>query len=68
VLPRLEAGDLIAIHACGAYGPSASPLYFISHPLPREVLMTGGQLRDITRIGEDRPHRATDPTRPDGAR
>lgn len=68
VLPRLEAGDLIAIHACGAYGPSASPLYFISHPLPREVLMTGGQLRDITRNGEDRPHRATDPTRPDGAR
>ena len=50
MLPRLEAGDLIAIHACGAYGPTASPLYFISHPLPREVLLTGGQLQDATRI------------------
>ncbi len=50
MLPRLEEGDLIAIHACGAYGPTASPLYFISHPLPREVLLTGGQLQDATRI------------------
>lgn len=50
-LPRLEVGDLIAIHACGAYGPTASPLYFISHPVPHEVLITGGQMRDITRIG-----------------
>ena len=49
-LPRLEPGDLIAIHACGAYGPTASPLYFISHPPPREVLMTGGEMADITRI------------------
>ncbi|RCW88774.1 type III PLP-dependent enzyme [Paracoccus lutimaris] len=50
MLPRLDEGDLIAIHACGAYGPTASPLYFISHPLPREVLLTGGQLQDATRI------------------
>lgn len=49
-LPRLEEGDLIAIHACGAYGPTASPLYFISHPLPREILSLGGQLIDVTRI------------------
>lgn len=51
MLPRLEPGDLIAIHACGAYGPTASPVHFITHPLPCEVLMTGGQLQDITRIG-----------------
>lgn len=50
MLPRLEEGDLIAIHACGAYGPTASPLYFISHPLPRELILTGGQLQDATRI------------------
>jgi len=49
-LPRLEEGDLIAIHACGAYGPTASPLHFISHPTPVEVLVTGGQMRDVTRI------------------
>jgi diaminopimelate decarboxylase len=37
VLPRLEPGDLIAIHASGAYGPSASPVGFISHPQPIEI-------------------------------
>ena len=50
MLPRLDEGDLIAIHACGAYGPTASPLHFISHPLPRELMLTGGQLQDATRI------------------
>ncbi len=48
LLPRLDEGDLIAIHGCGAYGPTASPLYFISHPLPAEVLLTGEQLCDAT--------------------
>lgn len=47
MLPPLEEGDLIAIHSCGAYGPTASPLYFISHPLPREVL-AGNELADVT--------------------
>lgn len=37
MLPRLEPGSLIAIHASGAYGPSASPVGFISHPPPVEV-------------------------------
>ena len=49
-LPRLDEGDLLAIHAAGAYGPTASPLHFISHPLPVEVLVLGGQLQDITRL------------------
>lgn len=51
LLPPLAEGDLIAIHASGAYGPTASPLHFISHPTPREILAEGGQLRDVTRIG-----------------
>lgn len=50
MLPRIEEGDLIAIHGSGAYGPTASPLHFISHPPPREVLAEGAQLRDVTRI------------------
>lgn len=50
MLPRLEEGDLIAIHAAGAYGPSASPVHFISHPLPAELLVTGAQIRDVTRL------------------
>ncbi|MFT4014132.1 MAG: type III PLP-dependent enzyme [Paracoccus sp. (in: a-proteobacteria)] len=51
-LPRLDEGDLLAVHSAGAYGPTASPLYFISHRLPHEVLVTGGQIRDVTRIRE----------------
>ena len=46
--PRLEEGDLIAIHASGAYGPSASPVRFISHPEPREVWVDGAGMRDVT--------------------
>lgn len=38
-LPRLEVGDVVAVHGSGAYGPTASPLQFISHPLPREMLI-----------------------------
>jgi len=37
MLPRLEPGSLVAIHASGAYGPTASPTGFISHPAPVEV-------------------------------
>jgi len=38
-LPRTEVGDLIVIFHSGAYGPSASPLGFLSHPPPHEVLV-----------------------------
>lgn len=48
-LPRLEEGDLVAVHASGAYGLTASPLHFISHEPPREVLAQGSHLRDVTR-------------------
>jgi diaminopimelate decarboxylase len=37
-LPRLAPGDLVAVHCSGAYGPTASPLGFISHSPPVEVL------------------------------
>lgn len=36
-LPDVEAGDILAVSCSGAYGPTASPLFFISHALPREV-------------------------------
>jgi diaminopimelate decarboxylase len=38
-LPCLEEGDLLAIACSGAYGLTASPVHFISHRLPREVLV-----------------------------
>lgn len=37
MLTRVDSGSLIAIHASGAYGPTASPTGFISHPAPVEV-------------------------------
>ena len=38
-LPELAKGDLLAIPASGAYGHTASPTRFISHPPPAEVLV-----------------------------
>ena len=51
-LPETRTGDILAVGASGAYGPSASPLGFISHPLPREVLVfSSGESVDITERG-----------------
>ena len=47
-LPPLYTGDVLAIPTSGAYGFSASPHGFISHPVPREVLWDGEVLREIT--------------------
>jgi diaminopimelate decarboxylase len=38
-LPRLEPGDLVAVLQSGAYGLSASPAAFLSHPAPAEILV-----------------------------
>jgi diaminopimelate decarboxylase len=38
-LPRAEEGDLVVIFHSGAYGPTASPAGFLSHPAPAEVLV-----------------------------
>lgn len=50
-LPRLEEGDLIAVHNSGAYGLTASPLLFISHAPAAELMFGDGTLRDISRFG-----------------
>lgn len=51
----LTAGDLVAIECSGAYGATASPIHFISHPPPREILVDeiGGRwtLHDISQFG-----------------
>jgi diaminopimelate decarboxylase len=39
VLPRAEVGDLVVVFQSGAYGFTASPQLFLSHPLPVEVLV-----------------------------
>ena len=38
-LPRAEIGDLIAVFQSGAYGLTASPTAFLSHPPPAEALV-----------------------------
>jgi diaminopimelate decarboxylase len=47
-LPSLYPGDRIAIYPSGAYGPTASPQSFISHPEVREILIKDGQMFDVT--------------------
>ncbi|PPF42355.1 diaminopimelate decarboxylase [Pseudoclavibacter sp. AY1F1] len=38
----LAPGDLIAVERSGAYGVTASPVHFLSHGYPAEVLLEGG--------------------------
>jgi diaminopimelate decarboxylase len=34
-----EPGDLVVVFQSGAYGLTASPLGFLSHPTPAEILV-----------------------------
>lgn len=47
-LPEVEVGDVLAISNSGAYGITASPTRFISHPEPVEILLRNGQAVDVT--------------------
>jgi len=47
-LPDVRVGDVLSVAMSGAYGLTASPSRFISHPEPREVVAERGQLRDVT--------------------
>ena len=38
-LPTTDVGDLVVLFQAGAYGRTASPADFLSHPAPREVLV-----------------------------
>jgi diaminopimelate decarboxylase len=46
-LPDLKPGDLVAILQSGAYGLTASPIAFLSHRLPGELLVEDGVAREI---------------------
>jgi len=50
-LPVAEIGDLVGIFQSGAYARTASPLGFLSHPSPPEVLVENGRARLIRRRG-----------------
>lgn len=51
-MPALEVGDVIAIECSGAYGLSASPIHFINHDPPKEILVVTSsgntQIEDVT--------------------
>jgi len=38
-LPACQVGDFIVIFQSGAYGATGSPVNFLSHPEPVEVLV-----------------------------
>ncbi len=38
-LAKAQVGDLVVVMQSGAYGPTASPLGFLSHPAPDEILL-----------------------------
>ena len=46
-LPILKAGDLIGIFHSGAYGPTASPINFLSYGYPSEILIDGYSVQQI---------------------
>lgn len=50
-LPKAEVGDLVGVFQSGAYARSASPLGFLSHLTPCEIMVQDGQLREIRRRG-----------------
>jgi diaminopimelate decarboxylase len=54
-LPELHRGDVIAVGSSGAYGLTASPTRFISHPEPKECLVVGsGPEAELIDVSESR--------------
>ena len=51
-LPQAEVGDLFGVFQSGAYARSASPLAFLSHPAPPEIMVSGKSTFMIRRRGE----------------
>lgn len=50
-LAAVRVGDLVAVLQSGAYGLSASPVGFLGHPMPAEVLVDRGEVRRIRERG-----------------
>jgi diaminopimelate decarboxylase len=50
-LPPVTIGDLIGVFQSGAYARAASPLGFLSHPSPPEILVESDRVHVIRRRG-----------------
>lgn len=57
-IPEPRPGDILAIPMSGAYGLTASPSRFISHPDPREVIVRGGKAEEATETTMNHWHEA----------
>ena len=53
-MPLPKRGDIFAILLSGAYGLTASPTRFISHPDPAEILFADGCFKDCTESHHNR--------------
>ncbi len=51
-LPDVAPGDLVAVLQSGAYGLTASPVGFLSQPMPAEVLVADGRPSTIRPRGD----------------
>jgi diaminopimelate decarboxylase len=49
-VPPLHRGDIVRVPNVGAYGLSASLLAFLGHPAPREVVIDGGDIVDVSQL------------------
>jgi diaminopimelate decarboxylase len=49
-VPPVRPGDLVRVPNVGAYGLSASLLAFLGHPAPREVVVDGGAVVEVSRL------------------
>ncbi len=50
-LPDVRTGDILAVLQSGAYGLSASPVGFLGHPMPAEVMVKHGVARRVRQAG-----------------
>ncbi|MBS1301530.1 alanine racemase [Loktanella sp. SALINAS62] len=55
-LPFVKRGDVLAVLLSGAYGLTASPSRFISHPEPFEIIIEDGEFRDVTESHHNHIH------------
>lgn len=53
LMQRLNEGDIVAVHNSGSYGLTASPMHFISHSPPREIVVDSTGMRDVTRFNAE---------------
>ena len=60
-LPKAEVGDLVGVFQSGAYARSASPLGFLSHPSPSEILVDGERDCVIRHRGKFKDYLADQP-------